>query len=192
MNPPNRKFKGAPFSLEAVGRMEGRASPISVLDLISIQRRDVIDNLTSGDVSARVAITFASNGQWAFSARLGTEASVLGDEYVLMFWIETPEVFHRGGRLISGELDVGDSVDKMESGIDPWVRDNWDLVRDAPIKMRLVTWWDVDIFELLPELFTAMVLGLGIINTAGGGKLRPCENNPHMSPHDLCVEVRSP
>jgi len=179
----SRQFHGAPISLGALARLERREFPIKLSDLAQVAVHPFSNHISNGDVEIDWTATFASNGSWALSAHIVDTGDIAGDFYVLDFLLSA---LRQVGQRLSGHIDDGDSTDLHQSGIDPWVRENWSDIIENGVTVRLEV--TPDVAEIIEIVTLVLVTAGAVIFFASPGKhgVRQCpdtfENNKQ------CVE----
>jgi len=182
----SRTFVGdAPISVRAWAQLERRDFPVSVRDLLNVERRDYQGRITAGDVECSYDVTLHNSGRWFVTADFNDHGTVLGDFFVLDFAVDGG---HRGIRLDHGDsaLGAGDTLRMNDDGVDSWIRDHWETIRDAPLTAHLHA--SPDVASVISTI-VLVVTGIGIITFfASPGKVQadPCPDQP-PDDHGQCI-----
>lgn len=185
----SRRFIGnGPISLAALAKLEQRAFPVSVRELIALEFRDHTAQIEAGDVSGHLKATIWNTGDWFFSAAFRDDGDIAGDSFTLEIKFNAPG--DKGARL-DGSLGAGEARDFKGQGNDPFIRENWHLFRNVGSEARLQVTPDVGgvIVGILFPVLVVLTLGLVLVPLAdGSGELRRCRDQDPFN-HDVCVEV---
>lgn len=181
----SRQFHGAPISLGALARLERRKFPLKLSDLAQVAVQSFSNHISAGDVEIDWTATFASNGSWALSAHIVDTGDIAGDYYVLDFLLSASR---QVGQRLSGHIDDGNSTDLHQSGIDPWVRDNWGEIIENGVTVRLEVTPDV---AAIIEVFTVGLLVAGaVLFFASPGKVEAEQCPDTFDENQPCVRFR--
>ncbi|MER8995033.1 MULTISPECIES: hypothetical protein [unclassified Mesorhizobium] len=168
-----RAFTGSPISVRALGRLENRPLPISVLDMVATDGfRRFTGDISSGDVDCSWEMQLWQNGFWSAHGDFHDGGTLTGDFFYLELLLDHDHSI--GARLEGHIVDVIESRHTSLSleGSDRWVRDNWHKFESSGPTQRLhaAPAWG----QLAWEGFVALYLAVGAFFyvVTGGGRSR--------------------
>ena len=174
----SRQFKGSSISVRAVAGLEGRAPPISILDLVSNDAwRHFNGRISTGDVHCNWRMTVWQNGFWSIYGDFHDDGALAGDFFYVEFLLGGVSV---GQRLEGSILNVLDdrSLSLSKDGSDRWIREHWQSFEASgpSVKLHAAPAYG----GLAWSALTA--LGVGALYVFGGGSGATAERCDDQNP----------